>query len=230
VIIPVIDIMCGEVVHAKAGRRDEYQPIQSGLTTSTDPIEVCQVLIDLCTPPFVYVADLDAIIHKFENLAPAVDRLARAIRSPLWIDAGLWHPAVPAWLHHYPHTVAVIGTETIRDWQAAISILDALGPERSVLSLDWIETFWGTGDSLDTWLGAWQRHGGRHVIWLDLAAVGVGGRSIEVVNWWAKYADLRHFAAGGIRDMIDVYECRSAGAAGCLVASALHDGRIGRIL
>ncbi len=45
-IIPVIDVMDGVVVRAIGGRRDEYRPLVSQLTVSTDPIAVAKALLE----------------------------------------------------------------------------------------------------------------------------------------------------------------------------------------
>ena len=36
------------------------------------------------------------------------------------------------------------------------------------------------------------------------------------------------YAAGGVRDAADLCALKAAGAAGALIATALHDGRVGR--
>src|SRR5688572_28938554 len=63
-IIPVIDLMGGRVVRAVGGRRSEYQPVRSVLTDSTEPGEVARALVAATGADCVYVADLDAIIHR----------------------------------------------------------------------------------------------------------------------------------------------------------------------
>ena len=60
-IIPVLDMLNGIVVRGVGGRRSEYQPIVSRLTSSTDPVEVARVLVYAFQPAEMYVADLDAI-------------------------------------------------------------------------------------------------------------------------------------------------------------------------
>ena len=49
-LIPVLDVMNGVVVRGVGGRRSEYRPIVSQLTSSTDPVEVARVLIELVSP------------------------------------------------------------------------------------------------------------------------------------------------------------------------------------
>ena len=44
-LIPVLDLMNGKVVRAVGGRRDEYRPVVSTLTPSTEPVEVAMALL-----------------------------------------------------------------------------------------------------------------------------------------------------------------------------------------
>ena len=60
-IIPVLDVMGGIVVRAVAGRRSEYRPLVSKLTTSVEPAEVARTLLAKSGADELYVADLDAI-------------------------------------------------------------------------------------------------------------------------------------------------------------------------
>ena len=60
-IIPVIDLMGGQAVHAKLGRRDEYRPLQSRLCRTSRPLDVAEALLALYPFRTLYLADLDAI-------------------------------------------------------------------------------------------------------------------------------------------------------------------------
>ena len=46
-LIPVIDLKGGQVVRAQFGRRDDYRPIQSPLSATSDPIDVARGLLSL---------------------------------------------------------------------------------------------------------------------------------------------------------------------------------------
>ena len=46
-IIPVIDLLNGVVVHAQRGDRKNYQPIQSALTTSHQPLDIVAALLEI---------------------------------------------------------------------------------------------------------------------------------------------------------------------------------------
>ena len=60
-VIPVIDLLNGEVVHAKKGLRQTYQPMQSPLCPSSDPLTVVSELLALHPFKQLYIADLNAI-------------------------------------------------------------------------------------------------------------------------------------------------------------------------
>ncbi|MEM2201096.1 MAG: HisA/HisF-related TIM barrel protein [Ignisphaera sp.] len=66
-IVPVVDIMNSVVVHAIAGRRNEYKPLSgSVIAKSSDPAEVLRGFKKLgCI--YTYIADLDAIMDRGSN-------------------------------------------------------------------------------------------------------------------------------------------------------------------
>ena len=72
--------------------------------------------------------------------------------------------------------------------------------------------------------------GVREAIVLDLARVGSGaGPDVELIaEIHAAFGDLELLAGGGVRDVADLRALAEAGAAGALVATALHSGAIGR--
>jgi len=68
-IIPVIDLMNGQVVHARRGDRQNYLPIQSSLCKSSQPHDVLDALLELYPFDTLYIADINAIQrngHHFE--------------------------------------------------------------------------------------------------------------------------------------------------------------------
>jgi phosphoribosylformimino-5-aminoimidazole carboxamide ribotide isomerase len=74
-----------------------------------------------------------------------------------------------------------------------------------------------------------HRSGLREVIVLDLARVGSGaGLDLGLVAAvHAAFPDLELLAGGGVRNAADLRALQRAGAAGALVATALHGGVIG---
>jgi phosphoribosylformimino-5-aminoimidazole carboxamide ribotide isomerase len=221
-IVPVIDLKGGQVVHARGGERNAYRAIESSLTTDTGPLAVVEALLRL--HPFIslYVADLDAIEGRSGH-----DAQLEALRVAfpdlhLWVDNGLYSEAdCKAWLARGLGDL-VIGSESQGDAGLLEALSDASG--RLLLSLDFKgEIFLGPPD-----LQSDPKHWPPRVIAMTLARVG-GQRGPDVDrlrSLVARAPGHRVFAAGGVRGLADLECVARIGAAGALVASALHDGRI----
>ncbi len=80
-IIPVMDLMIGQVVWAKGGNRDAYRPLESRLTNSSQPLEVARAIFAQTGCDWLYVADIDSFAGAnpswsvFESLTEAGFRL-----------------------------------------------------------------------------------------------------------------------------------------------------------
>ena len=86
-IIPVLDLKGGRAVHAVAGRRAHYQPVQSILHATSDPLELAAALRKLLGLRALYLADLDAIAGDAPDLA--LYQKLISIGFHLIVDAGL---------------------------------------------------------------------------------------------------------------------------------------------
>ncbi len=129
----------------------------------------------------------------------------------------------------------VVGTETLAD-EAALARLRAEIPDAPlVLSLDLRAGRVLSPDAALARLGAAEAlarlgaSGLREVIVLDLARVGTGaGPDMTLAaELSARFPELALLAGGGVRDVADLRALAEAGAAGALVATALHSGAIG---
>ena len=91
-VIPVIDLLNGEVVHAKKGLRHTYQPMQSPLCSSSDPLTVVAALLALHPFKQLYIADLNAIqklTNKTRSNYTSIAQISLAYPElELWLDAG----------------------------------------------------------------------------------------------------------------------------------------------
>ena len=216
-VIPVLDLIEGRVVRAKMGDRDAYRPIETPLSATADPVDVTRGLLRLGPFPTLYIADLDAIRGRGDNFA-ALAGLREAFPDvELWIDNGAATLATVEATQRFG--VPVLGSESQADAALVASRRDAL------LSLDFRgEAFQGPPELLSR-PGLWPER----VIVMTLHRVGGGaGPDFERLAAIRARADGRRlYAAGGVRDGADLTALKSAGAAGVLVASALHDGRIG---
>jgi phosphoribosylformimino-5-aminoimidazole carboxamide ribotide isomerase len=132
-LIPVLDVLNGLVVRGVGGRRAEYRPVTSRLTSSTDPVEVARALVDAFRPRELYLADLDAI----RGTPPTVEvyRAIVALGVRLWVDAGV-RDADGAKRVAEATCDVVAGLETVPGPESLAEIVGAVGPERVVFSLD----------------------------------------------------------------------------------------------
>lgn len=238
--IPVLDLRGGQVVRAVRGERGRYAPIRSPLAEGSAPLPLARALLahPACrgeAPPCLYVADLDAIVDGRPQ-ADALRALLQALCAEhpglrLWLDAGFDTPAAAAALRTavtggLPEGPAqlrpVYGSETLRD----LAALDALQADpEAILSLD------SRGDRPLDPSGCWQ-HPARWpatvvVMTLDRVGAQAGPDLVALARIRALAPGRRLIGSGGIRDEADLAAGGAAGASGWLVASALHDGRLG---
>lgn len=221
-VIPVIDLLGGDVVHARRGERASYRPIRSSLCAGAGPIAVAGALMRLAPFDRLYVADLDAIAGRRGHDGALTAIAAAHPGLEIWADRGSSDVEDLAERRADGET-AVIGTESFDD---ARTLSHALRASGGVLSLDY-----GAGGPI----GPAQVHADpslwpRRVIVMTLASVGAGqGPDLDRVARVLDRAGGREvYAAGGVRDASDLDALAALGCAGALVATALHDGRISR--
>jgi phosphoribosylformimino-5-aminoimidazole carboxamide ribotide isomerase len=231
--LPVIDVRGGIVVRAIAGRRSDYRPLVSRLTTSTDPLAVARAFREHFSWTDVYIAHLDAIAGA--EPAFSIFKSLQADGFRLWVDAGIRNVADADRLAAAGVNHTIVGLETVRGPEVWRAIGQRLGTDRVVFSLDLrggqpltATAAWDTADASQI-VKRVVADGGRRVIVLDLARVGVGsgtgteGLCAELVR---RHPGLAIYAGGGVRGPGDVQRLKSIGVAGVLLASALHDGAI----
>jgi len=221
-IIPVLDLKGGVVVRARMGQRDLYRPIATPLAATSDPVDVARGLRSIHPFARLYVADLDAIEGRGDNGAALRRLRAECPGVALWVDNGIADAGAAArWLDDDVGSL-VLGSETQADpalmWSFA-------GDNRVILSLDFRgDAFQGPREILDA-PSAWPAK----IIVMTLARVGSGaGPDLDRLAEIRRIAAGRRiYAAGGVRDAGDLAALARAGIAGALVATALHDGRLG---
>ncbi len=235
-LIPVLDVMNGVVVRAVGGRRDEYQPVVSKLTTSTEPLTVANAMLALTGGRELYVADLDAI-RGGTTVSPAVLELFEGLGVMAWTDVGLSDQRPPSILPDSWGVWPVVGTETATPADLAGAIRGSDSPPVAV-SLDLHDgrllgnwDAWGAKHDCDAVAVARTAMNGRAkaLIVLDLARVGTGtgtGTEPLLKAFRAEFPRVDLIAGGGVKTWADVERLGEAGATGVLVASALHDGTL----
>lgn len=221
-VIPVIDLLNGQVVHAKMGNRALYQPIQSQLCDSSEPLAICQALLELYPFKTVYIADLNAIqkqnpeyphhlscIQTIQEKFPHLD---------IWLDAGISNADELLIWKNQPYTF-VLGSENFTQFGNYVSLKSQL--EDFILSLDFFtDGFKGPTELLQA------EYWPARVIAMSLPNVGVSiGPNMALINT-LQTTHSKLIAAGGVRDSNDLATLQQANIHAVLLASALHQGAL----
>ena len=217
-IIPALDLKGDAVVHAKAGDRAVYRPIESLFGPANDPFAIARGLLSHTASPSLYIADLDAIAGV-GNHFELVRGLSLALPgTTLWIDAGFSDVADCAFWLPLGATL-VIGSESLAGVDVWREIHAAFG-EGVVLSLDFDAGGRRGPDALFDDPALWPQR----VIAMNLSRVGTDqGPDTVGINALVGMANGRAiFAAGGIRDARDLAAIADLQADGALLATALH--------
>ncbi len=223
-IIPAIDILQGQVVHARPGARKDYLPIQSSLSDAAAPEAIIDALLDLFPFKIIYLADLDAIRERRSEVNKHLicRLLLKYPQISFWLDAGI------DGTHSLPDhrdtgcCRPIYGTEN-KLHHRELDKLIAARPEL-IISLDCTAAgLTGNTDILDD-----TTHWPDTIIIMSLHKVGSGsGPDIGALNQVKRpLGDRNIFAAGGIRNKRDLQQLHENGFAGGLIATALHNGVI----
>ncbi|HTO72946.1 MAG TPA: HisA/HisF-related TIM barrel protein [Gemmatimonadales bacterium] len=240
-LIPVLDLSHGRAVHARGGVRAEYRPVRSVLMPGQpgDALLLARRYRERLGARRCYVADLDALTGH----APQRE-LLRALADPaagfgggLLVDAGVREPSAAAEVLELGAAAVVIALETLPGPEMLSELIAAVGAERALLSLDLRdgrpvvapESRWPDGVGAVEMADRCVQRGVRHLLVLDLARVGrSAGPPLEAVAAIrGRHAGLEILAGGGVRGPADLAALAAQGASGALVATALHEGRLG---
>jgi len=218
-IIPVIDLLDGQVVHAKRGERTSYQPLESRLCHESSPVTVVEAFLRISPFDLIYIADLNAIQSRGNNRA-----LIQTIRHEfphlgIWLDNGI-SSLGKSRLSIAKQDSIVIGSEThvssmhLKDLKASTHDF--------ILSLDFhLGDFLGEPDVLadrDCWP--------EKIILMNLDRVGTnqGYDQGLLEDLLTDINNRQIFVAGGIHREEQLFHLEKLGIKGVLVATALHSG------
>ena len=235
-ILGVLDLKQGKAVHARRGPREAYAAITRLGSASIPPGDALALARGYGRDFGIrelYVADLDAILHK-ESQRHLVKALVD-LDLPVWLDAGITcldqaKAAMDLGVEHL-----VVGLETLTSFAALAGICEALGGERVAFSLDLDAgtpmTAFGVAADRDAPAALARRGaqaGAGSLILLDLARIGTskGPDFVMIEQVRGAVPDLELLVGGGIRDMRDLVRLDALGCDGVLVATALQDGRL----
>jgi phosphoribosylformimino-5-aminoimidazole carboxamide ribotide isomerase len=241
-IIPVLDLARGVAVHARAGHRGRYQPVESVLTASTvgDPVALLRAYRGRLGATACYLADLDAIQGGAVQrvLLRELAQLETGFTGAILVDAGAHTPESTLEVLATGASTVVIGLETLRLMADLGRIVRQVGAPRLGFSLDLrngrpllhpaLEAARsGLPDPLQL-AGEAVDAGVTTLVVLDLGRVGTGrGMDVDLLERLrSRFSALRLLAGGGVRGRSDLDRLREAGCDGVLVASAVHTGAV----
>ncbi|HJV25844.1 MAG TPA: HisA/HisF-related TIM barrel protein [Aromatoleum sp.] len=226
-VVPVIDLLAGQVVRAVRGERSTYRPIRSALCAGSEPLDVARTLLDHTGSNILYIADLDALTGGIPQAGVLAALLAALPATTVWLDGGFRDASAFAALLRQlgadgARVAPVFASESLTSPQAA---RDAFASHPgAILSLD------RRGEEILDPAGCWTDASlwPARLIAMTLERVGAfAGPDLEVLASIRRRAPAAMLiGAGGIRDAADLDAAAAAGADAWLVASALHDHRL----
>lgn len=239
-VVPVLDLMIGQVVLAQAGNRDSYRPVHSKLTCSSQPLQVAQAIFNQTGCDCLYLADIDSFAGANPNWDTYNSLLERGFR--LLIDAD-WLTqkhcdTIFERISEPKNLQVILSTETLTSIEQFKTLeLFAKAGIEPIFSID------QKGSAVITRPGELAarsglelaqlacEHGVESLILLNLERVGsYNGVESEELGLLAelrqRLPDVRLISGGGVRNIEDVQRLLNLGCQHVLVASAIHDCRL----
>ena len=221
-IIPVLDLMNGQVVHAKHGNRHQYLPIKSVLTASSDPLDVAQALLALYPFKQLYIADLNAIQKTGQHQKNILEIANNFPQLEILLDAGFDNEASIK-SYQSNNIRPVLGSESlisIEQYRA----LSSASQYTAILSLDYKDALFQGNQALLNDASLWPKD----LIVMTLNKVGSNTgpdlTKLSAIKQQSKQSKI--YAAGGLRNSADLEVLKMLGIDGVLIASALHNGTL----
>ena len=218
----VLDIFNGAVVHAVRGNRNRYEPIErySSVVATSDPLQILREI----RPKEVYVADLNLLMSKGDNLA-AIKEISTQTKT--MADTGVSNLSD---LDRLPKGASpILGTET-----ASFRLIEKAASQRKIVaSIDLKSRKVLTRDPMlveESPLAILRLLNGlplEAVILLELDRVGTSCGLDE--GFLEKAVATSHhplILGGGVKDLEDLKVLDGLGFSGALVATAVHNGSI----
>ena len=235
-IIGVVDLLAGRAVHARAGRREGYLPVRAagGSPVDGDAVTLARTYVTRAGLSELYVADLDAIQGRATQDAQIA--AVAALGTPFWLDTGVSSAGRARHALDQGATRLVVGLETLTSFESLKEICKAVGGDRVAFSLDLrngepiiASDRIPSGESAQLVASRAASAGASVVIMIDLARVGISaGLDFELIARIREAVPgLTLLAGGGVRGQEDLAHLADCGCDGALVATAIHDGRIG---
>ncbi len=233
-IIPVIDLLNGQVVHAIRGEREKYKPFKSLLTKGSNAADIARALMAETGSSQIYVADLDAILKKGNNcdIFPPL----REQGASLLVDAGISDMDSAITVKRSGADKIILGSETLSDLKELAGIVEHFKAYDLIFSIDIAqgkvlsrsEDIKGVNPVTAIDIISGKGINSFILLTLDLVGSG-GGPDVELMRKARKvFPSHTLISGGGVKVPAHLDQLKTAGADGALVATALHRGWITR--
>jgi len=231
-IIPVIDILNSEAVHAVKGEREKYKPLVSVLFKGNNPINITKKFKDEYSINEIYIADLDAIIRRKPNLT-LLKEILQLTDIKVMIDPGIISIENIVEYSKYSLDSLILGLETIANFKVISECLKINGSHKTIVSIDMYNEIIQTNvkdiknlHPIEI-VKKIEDLGVDKIILLDLYKVGqkVGGIPPLYLKIRDNYKG-KILVGGGIKDIRDIEMYKHNNFSGVLIGTALHDGTI----
>ncbi|QUC64414.1 1-(5-phosphoribosyl)-5-[(5-phosphoribosylamino)methylideneamino]imidazole-4-carboxamide isomerase [Nitrosopumilus sp. K4] len=224
-VIPAIDLMNGQVVRLYKG-----DPKQKTVY-SDNPIEIAKKW-ESCGADMLHLVDLDATLGLGSNIA-IIKKILEEISIPVEVAGGLRDESLIFDVSKISHRV-VIGTLAFKDKTILKKILDSLGPEKIVISVDhkdgeivihgWQD---GTGIKLIDAIKEFLEMGFTEFLLTNVSRDGtLEGPDLKFLEQACNLKNANVIASGGISNINDVKDVKSKNAFGVILGKALYEEKI----
>lgn len=224
-LVGVIDLKDGAAVHAVAGARSEYQPVQR---TAGDAVALADLYWSLGLKR-LYVADLNGITRGQLQSELLDDLVVARPWNEFLVDCGSTEDSL-SWPEGQTSDACamIVATEAAESVDRLQECADRVGHERMALGLDYRKGHFvsSQGDE-QSWIQAARSIGISRAVVLDVSSVGTRNCSAAIdccrrIQSLGPTLDI--YSGGGIQDRNDVAALRAAGCHRFLVATAILDG------
>ncbi|MBY9020378.1 MAG: hypothetical protein KGD67_04915 [Candidatus Lokiarchaeota archaeon] len=231
-IIPVIDILNSQAVHAIKGEREKYKPLKSVLLNDSNPIQIALKLKNDYFFNDFYIADLDAILQGNPNIT-ILSKILAIPGVEIMIDPGIKTKKGAEKYFNLNLKSLVLGLETLGNLNVITECLKLFDTKNIIVSIDMYNEVIKTNineiknqDVLKI-IGKIEDLGVTNIILLDLFKIGQKMGGIPAL--YLKVRDIFNgeiFVGGGIKDIQDIKDYKSNRFSGVMIGTALHDGSL----
>ena len=224
-IIPAIDLMNGEVVRLYKG-----DPNQKTIY-SDNPVEIAKKW-EQNGADMLHIVDLDATLGKGSNL-PIIKKIIENVSIPLEIAGGLRDESMVLDAAQIAKRV-VLGTLAFKDQKTLKKLLEKLGHEKIVISVDHKEGEivihgWqkGTGIKLIDAINDFVAMGFTEFLLTDVNRDGtLEGPDLNFLEQACQLDNTNIIASGGISNVKDVIDVKEKNSYGVILGKALYENKI----